>query len=427
LANRKQKLVGLYLRYRTPEGKQSPCRPVLYDAKNRLRPGWCLVIDVEERHPDCTYHLRYKRDGVWNWEAVGDDPNTAMALRAARSLSYTDRARVPAKAGVKATATAEVTVAEPDSESIPSPEQFRLDDEIKTYLSNVEKLAPKTYKAYRLTMADLFPQSCKRIYVHQVTKQDLQAFDSFLLKRGDEDRTRANRVEHVITFLRNKQGRRAGPPILDVGIHINFTEAPPEAYTRQELEDLFAVSCDDDKMLWRFFIGTGFRESEVAVAEYTDVNHDTKSIVVTEKPYFGFGPKDDEKRSVPISDDLIAQLIVRKNGSNLIFPLNGRPDGHLLRRLKLAAFNGGLNCGKCVGRENGKVISCADAPVCEKWILHKFRKNFATDREAKGARARKIQRWLGHSSLETTLRYLAVTDDTTDEVRALVNAVHVGL
>jgi integrase/recombinase XerD len=314
LANRKQKLVGLYLRYRTPEGKQSACRPVLYDAKNRLRPGWCLVIDVEERHPDCTYHLRYKRDGVWKWEAVGDDPNTAMALRAARSLSYTDD-------------RAEVIVAEPDSESIPSPEKFRLDDEIKTYLSNVEKLAPKTYKAYRLTMADLFPQSCKRIYVHQVTKQDLQAFDSFLLKRGDEDRTRANRVEHVITFLRNKQGRRAGPPILDVGIHINFTEAPPEAYTRQELEDLFAVSCDDDKMLWRFFIGTGFRESEVAVAEYTDVNHDTKSTVVTEKPYFGFGPKDDEKRSVPISDDLIAQLIVRKNGSNLIFPLNGRLTG----------------------------------------------------------------------------------------------------
>ena len=79
MANQKQKLVGLYLRYRTPEGKQSPCGPVLFDAKNRLRPGWCLVIDVEERHPDCTYHLRYKRDGVWKGEAVGDDPNTGTS------------------------------------------------------------------------------------------------------------------------------------------------------------------------------------------------------------------------------------------------------------------------------------------------------------------------------------------------------------
>jgi hypothetical protein len=29
--------VGLYLRYRTPENKQSPQRPVLWDSKSRLR------------------------------------------------------------------------------------------------------------------------------------------------------------------------------------------------------------------------------------------------------------------------------------------------------------------------------------------------------------------------------------------------------
>ena len=255
----------------------------------------------------------------------------------------------------------------------------------------------------------------------------MQAFDTFLLQRGDEDRTRANRVAHVTTFLRNKEGRRAGPPILGVGIAIKYVEAPPEAYTSHDLEGLFRVSGDDDRTLWRFFLGTGFRESEVSVAEYTDVNPDTKSITVIEKSYFEFKPKDCEKRSVPISDDLIAQLRARKNGSSLIFPKNGRPDGHLLKRLKRAAFNGGLNSGKCVAQENGKAVSCADAPVCEKWILHRFRKNFATDREAKGAKARKIQRWLGRSSLETTLRYLAVTDDTTEEVRDIVNSVHAGL
>jgi hypothetical protein len=69
VANRKKKLVGLYLKYRTPEGKQSPYRPVLYDAKNRLRPGWCLVAGQEARHPDCTYYLRYKKDSVWRWKA----------------------------------------------------------------------------------------------------------------------------------------------------------------------------------------------------------------------------------------------------------------------------------------------------------------------------------------------------------------------
>jgi integrase len=151
-------------------------------------------------------------------------------------------------------------------------------------------------------------------------------------------------------------------------------------------------------------------------------------ISVNEKPYFEFKPKDCEKRSVPISDELIAQLKARKNGNNLVFPSpNGRVDGHLLRRLKNAAYKGGLNCGRCVGTIDGKPVSCADAAVCEKWILHRFRKNFATDRHESGASPRKIQKWLGHSSLETTLLYLAHTDDTTESVRDIVNSTHTGL
>src|SRR3984957_688726 len=301
----KQKLVALYLRYRTPEGKQSPCRPVAFDAKARLRPGWCMVGGVAEQHSECTYHLRYKnKDGKWMWESVGDDPAVAMDARKSRSVPKYRQAQAEAyrkgqDAKEQAVATPLVVAPEPDS----STGQFRIADEVKTYLANCEKLAPRSHQNYRMTL-DLFSQSCTKTYVHQITKQDLHAFDSFLLKRGSEDRTRANRVEHIGTFLRNKEGRRSGPPILDVGITVKYVEAPPEAYTRQELKDLFRVSSEEDKLLWRFFIGTGFRESEVAVAEYTDVNPDTKSTVVTEKPYFGFGPKDDEKRSVPISDDL---------------------------------------------------------------------------------------------------------------------------
>ena len=73
-----------------------------------------------------------------------------------------------------------------------------MDAELKTYLGNVEKLAPKTHAAYKLTL-DVFQESCSKIFVHQITKQDLQAFDSLLHKQGHEDRTRANRIQHVVT------------------------------------------------------------------------------------------------------------------------------------------------------------------------------------------------------------------------------------
>jgi len=59
------------------DGKQSPYCPALFDNKSRIRPFWCLVKGIEERHPEATYYNRVKRDGKWLWEAVGNDANTA--------------------------------------------------------------------------------------------------------------------------------------------------------------------------------------------------------------------------------------------------------------------------------------------------------------------------------------------------------------
>jgi integrase/recombinase XerD len=403
---------SLYLRFRQPDGKQSSYCPAVFDGKSRLRSFWCLVRGTEEHHPEATYHQRTKRNGKEAWESLGTDP--AAAWNKATVGKSVD------------TCKQELAAQRTPPEPTVTTNSFRMDDEIKTYLSNVEKLAPKTHAAYKLTL-DVFQQSCSKIFVHQITKQDLQAFDSFLMKHGDEDRTRHNCVTHIVTFLRNREGRRAGPPITDVSIRVKYVEAPPEPYTRQELEDLFRVSTDDDKQLWRFFLGTGFREAEASVAEYTDTNPEKKTIAVVEKPHFGFKPKDCEKRIVPVPDELIAQLKARKNGCSLIFHKSGQPDSHLLRRLKAVAFAGGLNCGKCTGMKNGEEVSCADAPVCKKWILHRFRKNFATDRHENGASANQIKKWLGHSSLETTLRYLATADDMSEKVRDICNAAHVGL
>jgi len=408
---RRKPKAKLYLRFRMPDGKQSPYCPALFDNKSRIRPFWCLVKGTPEHHPEATYHPRVKREGKWGFKSVGTDANNAAAKVSAANVSFP------------------VSTKEPDKPETPTAKDgYRIDGEIAVYLSNAAKLSPKTYKAYKLSLG-LFRQSCKKIYVHQITKQDLQAFDSYLLDDGNEDRTRHNRVTHLVTFLRNEEGRRLGPPIKDVSIMVKYVEAPPEAYTRQELEDLFRVSNEEEKFLWRFFLGTGFREAEVSVAEVTDLNRDTKTIRVDEKLYFGFKPKDCEKRNVPVSDALIAEIDARaKLGScSLLFGKNGRPNGHLLRVLKNVAFKGGLNCGKCVGTVEGKEVSCANAPVCEKWILHRFRKNFATDRHNSGASARKIQKWLGHSSIETTLLYLAVGDDTSEMIRNIVNGVHVGL
>ncbi len=69
----------LYLRFRTPDGKQSPYCPALFDHKSRIRPSWCLVKGVEELHREGTYYRRAKRNGKWKWESLGNDANAAYA------------------------------------------------------------------------------------------------------------------------------------------------------------------------------------------------------------------------------------------------------------------------------------------------------------------------------------------------------------
>jgi integrase/recombinase XerD len=163
--------------------------------------------------------------------------------------------------------------------------------------------------------------------------------------------------------------------------------------------------------VWQFFLSTGFREDEVAHACYTDIDFKAMTIDVREKRQFNWEPKDKAERTVPVPDSLLERLSVRKSmhpGGWLIFPNGGgNPQGHFLRILKERALSAGLNCGHCTGTLDGTTVSCKDAACCEHWILHRFRKTFATLHHANGVSARTIQVGLGHSDLETTLRYLA--------------------
>lgn len=176
---------NLYLRYRTPDGKQSPYCPAVYDTKNRLRQFVCMVNGVEERHPEGSYYLRYKKDdGKWGWKALGTDAHTAWCKSTAAANQQELMDNRPVKS-------------EPEKPKLAVAKGgYKMVDEVKTYLDNVAKLSKKTYKAYKLTL-DYFQQcSPKVVFVHDITKQHLQKFDSFLMDKGYTDRYRHNHVQH---------------------------------------------------------------------------------------------------------------------------------------------------------------------------------------------------------------------------------------
>jgi len=62
----------------SPDGKQSPYCPAVYDSKSRIRNFWCLVNGQPEFHPNGYYYHRVKRDGKEKWESLGTDPHRAQ-------------------------------------------------------------------------------------------------------------------------------------------------------------------------------------------------------------------------------------------------------------------------------------------------------------------------------------------------------------
>jgi integrase/recombinase XerD len=143
--------------------------------------------------------------------------------------------------------------------------------------------------------------------------------------------------------------------------------------------------------------------------------------------------KNHEARIVPIPDSLVDLLKARKKNaphSRWIFVNeDGNPDNHFLRKLKVVALRGGLNCGECKtavskGRHDNRrdaSVTCKTDPVCQHWLLHRFRKTCATRWQANSIPVRTIQHWLGHKNLETTQIYLGIANNADTVLRSSIN------
>ena len=257
-----------------------------------------------------------------------------------------------------------------------------LDAAIDQYKASLikRKKAKRTVHGYGHTLREFF-KSCGNKPVSSITVQDLEDFQAYMNKEGLSDRTIVNRIGEVVTLLRYFK-------IKDVTLSVKYVEKKVRAYRADELDTLFAVATPDEWVLFQFFLGLGPREQEVMYAHWSDVDFVDGIYKVTAHPS-KFKPKDYEEREIPFPDHLVAALRERQREakSRLIFPTpSGKPDGHMLRKLKALAQRAGLD------------------PT--KFGLHVFRKTFATLLHRAGVDARTIQQRLGHSDLETTLRYL---------------------
>src|SRR5207245_603678 len=71
----------------------------------------------------------------------------------------------------------------------------------------------------------------------------------------------------------------------------------------------FLAACDPfEHVLFEFFWMSGFRDGEVQHVTRADIDLKEQVVKVTEKPRWGFIPKDWEQREVPIPDRLVEPM-----------------------------------------------------------------------------------------------------------------------
>ena len=100
-----------------------------------------------------------------------------------------------------------------------------------------------------------FQKSCIKLYLDQITEDDLEDFEIFMVKGGLADRTVDNRLTILGVFLhRNK---------IKLSRHRRYTEPKVSAYRPDELRALFAAATPELWLLFQFFLCTGAREMEV--------------------------------------------------------------------------------------------------------------------------------------------------------------------
>jgi integrase/recombinase XerD len=362
--------------------------PVVLSANGRIEPDVVLVGDREERHPEGAYYISWYEGKRLIRLSVGKDASTATARRLQKE----------AELNAVNNGVAVLPDSQNGNRSVAAAVADFLDE---TKLTK----KPKTLAAYT-TALNYFTESCPKIFLKDIERKDLLKFCAFLREdKTQSPRSVYNKFENLMSFLkangiRGMVGKNDWP---------RYTEEEPEVYEQEELDTLFKA-CDDQERLWfEFFLMTGMREQEVMHSYWSDINFKHSTLRVSHKPDRGWTPKAYKEREIPIPSNLVESLkawkVKPKKACDLVFPTAGcNPKLNFLDELKAVADRAKLN------KDN--------------FWLHKFRATFATRCLWAGVDLRTVQQWLGHSDMESTMRYLKPARN--EAVREKVNQIFGG-
>ena len=268
---------------------------------------------------------------------------------------------------------------------------------LERFLTKTETLKkPNTLRKYRCVLNRFVEHFKERPTIDAITNGDI---DEFIITLMRKHHMSANTVIHntviIARFL-----RRQGRPNMTTQVQLpGAIRTLPREYTEEDLTRFFDACDSFERALFSAFLLTGVREQEMVYLLWSDLNFKLRTFRVTAKPQLGFYPKRWEEREIPIPVQLaeILREHPRRMGTEFVFPSpTGNREQNMLLRCKEVAARAGLDPAR--------------------FDVKTFRSTFATRMLREGFDVRTVQHWMGHKSLETTMRYLVPATEVHDRL-----------
>jgi integrase len=348
----------------------------------RVKPGWVVEQGEQKHYPQGHYELRLYQGDKPIYKNVGENAAEAAAAREreAQLLLAKDSAQA---AGAKI---------------VEEKGRVKLSLQAVRFVQAAEaRKAREVAVVYGRAIKE-FLDVTGSVYADDVTTEDVYAYWKFLRARGNADRTVHNRHTCLYSFF-----KFCGIDTKPLPKAPKYETTLPEIYSEVELRTLFSSDLSDGhRLLYLLLLKSGLRDQEAQHLEWSDIDWYGGTLTVRSKARFNHKIKDAEERAVPLPPDLLENLgkwrADHPDTRLVLGTSNDRPNTKWLPVLKRHARKAGLNCGRC--------SSCEERGQCAHFTLHAFRRTYATTLLRAGLDVRTVQRYMGHSDMESTMRYL---------------------
>jgi integrase/recombinase XerD len=248
-----------------------------------------------------------------------------------------------------------------------------------------------------ITLFLSYLKRCGKSQLHQIGRQDLEAYVEHEQDRGLKIVSVSNRLGSLYAFLRYLiEHDLADADLLTRKIKLKVPDALPRAMDPEDVQCLLTVLDHvRNRAMILLLLRSGMRIGELLNTKVIDVHLTDKKIMIYE------GEKNRKGRAVCISDDACQALQEwfdkRDSQKQYLFYAQGRD-------------NMSYNNARVIFK---KYLTRAGLEHKD-YSLHCLRHTFATELLNAGMHIECLQQLLGHSSLEMTLRYARLSDKTRE-------------